>query len=100
MYMHKHMSKDVCVANHHRNCSCGLICRRAGCTVSGFLHSLTIVPCELMTNYHEITHCRVCGTERLMSVLNLGKQALTGVFPRKRDETLTSGPLELVWCMD
>jgi len=31
-------------------------------------------------------------------VLNLGHQALTGVFPRTSDEPVTVGPLELVWC--
>jgi hypothetical protein len=30
-------------------------------------------------------------------VLNLGRQTLTGVFPRSADEPLTEGPLELVW---
>ncbi|GAC1338688.1 MAG: class I SAM-dependent methyltransferase [Beijerinckiaceae bacterium] len=31
-------------------------------------------------------------------MLSLGHQALTGVFPRSRDERVTVGPLELVWC--
>ena len=53
-----------------------------------------------MANYRVSKACRVCGSERIMSVLNLGNQALTGVFPRKREEDVTSGPLELVWCMD
>ena len=35
-----------------------------------------------------------------MSVLNLGHQQLTGVFPKSSDENITSGPLELVWCPD
>jgi len=30
--------------------------------------------------------------------LNLGHQALTGVFPRDATEDVTVGPLELVWC--
>ncbi|MEQ1831238.1 MAG: class I SAM-dependent methyltransferase [Pirellula sp.] len=33
----------------------------------------------------------------LVSVLNLGHQALTGVFPRSAAEDVTTGPLELVW---
>ena len=33
-----------------------------------------------------------------MTVLDLGEQALTGVFPRAADEPITRGPLELVWC--
>ena len=36
----------------------------------------------------------------LVSVLNLGYQDLTGVFPKSADEPVTSGPLELVWSPD
>lgn len=45
-----------------------------------------------------ITHCRICGNQHLVPVLNLGNQALTGVFPQSKDERITSGPLELVKC--
>jgi len=51
-----------------------------------------------MTSYREATRCRLSGSEHLVSVLNLGTQALTGVFPRSAAEPVTSGPLELVWC--
>lgn len=47
----------------------------------------------------EITRCRICNSEELMPVLNLGSQALTGVFPKTRKEPITSGPLELVKCV-
>lgn len=50
--------------------------------------------------YRRIDACRVSGSTTLIPVLNLGHQELTGVFPRSPDETLTSGPLELVWCPD
>jgi hypothetical protein len=53
-----------------------------------------------MSAYKPISRCRVSGSENLVSVLNLGHQELTGVFPRGRNEKLTSGPLELVWCPD
>jgi hypothetical protein len=33
-------------------------------------------------------------------VLNLGHQALTGVFPHSVNQSVTEGPLELVWCPD
>jgi hypothetical protein len=46
----------------------------------------------------EITRCRVCGSTELASVLDLGSQALTGVFPKRKSETITSGPLELLKC--
>lgn len=48
-------------------------------------------------SYREITACRIGGGPDLVSVLNLGHQVLTGVFPRTRDAKITSGPLELVW---
>jgi len=47
--------------------------------------------------YQEIKQCRICGNKNLVSVLNLGEQALTGVFPKK-NETVESGPLEIVKC--
>jgi hypothetical protein len=50
--------------------------------------------------YKEITKCRICGNTKLESVINLGEQSLTGVFPKSRDEKITSGPLELVKCME
>ncbi|MCJ7778934.1 MAG: class I SAM-dependent methyltransferase [Sedimentisphaerales bacterium] len=53
-----------------------------------------------MAGYREIDKCRISGTKNLVSVLNLGFQELTGVFPRKKAQPLTSGPLELVWCPD
>ena len=50
--------------------------------------------------YTEIQRCRVSQSENLVSVLNLGKQALTGVFPESPAVPVTVGPLELVWCPD
>jgi len=46
----------------------------------------------------EIKRCRICGSSKLESILSLGDQALTGVFPRSRDERIGAGPLELVKC--
>jgi hypothetical protein len=45
-----------------------------------------------------IDKCRVSGSTHLVKVLSLGEQALTGVFPRSKDDVITKGPLELVWC--
>lgn len=53
-----------------------------------------------MTAYKEIDKCRVSGSKNLVSVLNLGHQVLTGVFPKSTSDKITSGPLELVWCPD
>ena len=48
--------------------------------------------------YTEIRKCRICGNTELVPILNLGSQVLTGVFPKKKDAVITSGPLELVKC--
>jgi len=48
--------------------------------------------------WKNITGCRLCGNKNLVSILNLGNQALTGVFPKSPSDSFTSGPLELVLC--
>lgn len=50
--------------------------------------------------YTEITQCRISKSKNLITVLSLGNQALTGVFPKKVNQQITSGPLDLVWCPD
>lgn len=54
----------------------------------------------MSNSYRQIRQCRVSGSHHLISVLNLGHQVLTGVFPDSKEEEVTSGPLELVWCPD
>ncbi len=53
---------------------------------------------EMRESYIEIDRCRICGNEDLVSILSLGSQYLTGVFPNKVDRSLTQGPLDLVKC--
>lgn len=48
--------------------------------------------------YKRITQCRICGNKNLVSLLNLGEQALTGIFPKSPEDIITTGPLELVKC--
>lgn len=48
--------------------------------------------------YTEINKCRISGSPNLITVLSLGEQYLTGVFPKTADEPLTKGPLDVVWC--
>lgn len=48
--------------------------------------------------YKRITQCRICGNKNLVSLLNLGEQALTGIFPKSKEDVITAGPLELVKC--
>jgi hypothetical protein len=52
-----------------------------------------------MNDYSDqrIKACRAGGGTDLVSVLNLGIQELTGVFPKTVDEPVTKGLLELVW---
>lgn len=42
--------------------------------------------------------CRICGNANLVPILDLGRQVLTGVFPKTPDQEITSGPLELLKC--
>ena len=50
--------------------------------------------------YTEIEKCRISGSKNLITVLSLGEQYLTGVFPKSENEEITKGPLDLVWCPD
>lgn len=48
--------------------------------------------------YRRIDRCRACGNSYLELLLDLGEQALTGVFPQRREQTVGAGPLRLVKC--
>ncbi|MBP8243768.1 MAG: hypothetical protein KAX45_04440, partial [Chitinophagaceae bacterium] len=48
--------------------------------------------------YQEITRCRISGSTNLVNVLSLGEQYLTGVFPASREQAVTKGPVDMVWC--
>ena len=50
--------------------------------------------------YREISHCRISCSSNLVNVLSLGEQYLTGVFPTSRDQQVTKGPMDMVWCPD
>lgn len=50
--------------------------------------------------YTEIERCRICKSPNLVTVLSLGEQTLTGVFPKHPEDKITKGPLDLVWCPD
>jgi C-methyltransferase C-terminal domain/Putative zinc binding domain/Methyltransferase domain len=49
-------------------------------------------------SYTRLEACRLCSSAALEPVLDLGRQSLTGVFPKDVGEEVTSGPLQLVWC--
>lgn len=48
--------------------------------------------------YTKINKCRICGNEKLVSIIDLGIQKLTGMFPQP-GQHVNEGPLELVKCM-
>jgi NDP-4-keto-2,6-dideoxyhexose 3-C-methyltransferase len=48
--------------------------------------------------FYKIEKCRICGNEDLITVLDLGDQYLSGIFPKKKDFTMYRGPLKLVKC--
>jgi hypothetical protein len=50
--------------------------------------------------YSKIDNCRLCGSKNMSSVLDLGDQALTGIFPKTKDENVAEGPLDLARCGD
>ena len=54
--------------------------------------------CSPPSMYSRIEACRVCGNSQLVPILDLGDQALTGVFPRTPESHVGSGPLRLVKC--
>lgn len=45
----------------------------------------------------KINNCRSCGSNKLVNCLNLGKQALTGIFPKNKNQKITSGNLSLLF---
>ena len=50
--------------------------------------------------YKEIQKCRICKSKNIINILSLGEQYLTGVFPKRKEEYVTKGPLDVVWCSD
>jgi len=48
--------------------------------------------------FHKIEKCRVCGNEHYYTVLDLGNQYLSGIFPKFVDLDMYRGPLKLVKC--
>lgn len=49
--------------------------------------------------YKNAKNCRICGSEKLTLVLDLGQQYLTGIFPKPNEE-VEAGPLQVVKCED
>jgi len=49
-----------------------------------------------MSNYTAVDRCRISGSKTLVPILDLGEQALTGVFPRSPIERVTT--VRCGWC--
>jgi len=54
----------------------------------------------MSTVINEIECCRICGGNKLLEIVNLGEQPLTGVFIKPEDEDPLRAPLNLVCCED
>ena len=48
----------------------------------------------------EKKHCRITGTDKLITVLNLGEQCLTSVYPLPEEKDPSTSPLDLVFADD
>src|SRR6267378_2316172 len=48
--------------------------------------------------YKEVSDCRLCLSSQLVDILDMGEQALTGVFPKTSSEQIPAGPLLLCKC--
>lgn len=48
--------------------------------------------------FYKIEKCRVCGNNHYVTVLDLGNQYLSGIFPKSVDLGMYRGPLKLVKC--
>lgn len=42
--------------------------------------------------------CRNCKSDKIIYVVSLGEQYLTGVFPKDKNQKITKGPLDLIFC--
>jgi len=46
----------------------------------------------------KIKSCRVCNSKKLIKVFNLGNLSFTGIFPKKKNNKVPNGKLQLVHC--
>ena len=50
--------------------------------------------------YKNIQNCRISNSNSLTTVLDLGNQYLSGIFPSTKNQEVEKSPLELVFCND
>ena len=65
---------------------------------TGFRLRSVALPTNILLMYRAINSCRICNSGDLVSVLHLGDQCFTGIFPKEVNATLATAPLELVKC--
>jgi len=58
----------------------------------------SVVRQEFQSMYQAVNACRICDSRELESILHLGNQCFTGIFPKDSNEPLASAPLEIVKC--
>ena len=46
----------------------------------------------------QINECRICKNKNLKKIINLGNLAFTGIFPKKINQKISKGRLELLKC--
>lgn len=49
---------------------------------------------------HNVVLCRICQSNNLQEIINLGNQPLSGVFPQNTHEFISSGDLKLMRCAE
>ena len=49
-------------------------------------------------NFQIIKRCRLCGSNQIYSMLNLGNQSFGGIFPKTKKQKVPFGPLNLAKC--
>ena len=52
---------------------------------------------DMPSALREVSNCRIGGASDLLPILDLGLQALSGIFPNAPDSQVPELPLELVW---
>ena len=50
-------------------------------------------------NYKKITKCRICKSNKIKKVLDLGDQAFTGKFPSVKNKNIATSPLSISLCL-
>jgi len=50
-------------------------------------------------NYKKISKCRICKSDKIKKILDLGEQAFTGKFPSSKQKNIAKSPLSISLCL-